>query len=543
MTDGGRQLQRLQCLRRLRVVHRPLELPDVDPGHRCDPVGAERLLDDNRPTRDHDQPGVDRERRRERRRLDAPAWSSGTSGRDVNTGAWGGSTLAQGQQWFNTGLEGSANINSQIYGIQIVCTQNNWSLGGCALARHRRGSRSPGSNSQGTENSAPYRHRDKARCGRAGRTCGIRQAMPSQSRCTASDVSGICSSGADVGSNGELNGPVGAAGRLGLAAVPQPGELVVQRRHPIAGADRRILPNRSQRDQRRRGWSTPRRRPCPVDNDPVGVSFRTPNDANPSVWVNHAVTVDATPTRRPFRRRGDELQHDDASAKSYPASGADGQRGRRPHRVLHRVEQRRRSARPAEHRDGTRCRSTSTRRRRPLTFAAAEPGRSDRRWSSTRATTNRASRAARSRWPRPARSDWTSLPTELRRLASPRRTSMTPACSGAYAFRATACDNVGNCASTTEQLALPLRAASDSAGQPDEDRQPAATPDRPRTGPRRVALGHGSPRTTSSCASSAEDISRRSRSSSTSSNARPSASTPPGTAGGCGGSAVRRAYT
>ena len=36
-----------------------------------------------------------------------------------------------------------------------------------------------------------------------------------------------------------------------------------------------------------------------VDNDPVGVSFRTPNDANPSVWVNHAVTVDATPSAGP----------------------------------------------------------------------------------------------------------------------------------------------------------------------------------------------------------------------------------------------------
>jgi hypothetical protein len=51
--------------------------------------------------------------------------------KDVNTGAYGGSTLAQGQQWFNTSLEGSANINSQVYGIRMVCTQNNWSFGGC----------------------------------------------------------------------------------------------------------------------------------------------------------------------------------------------------------------------------------------------------------------------------------------------------------------------------------------------------------------------------------------------------------------------------
>ncbi len=38
-------------------------------------------------------------------------------------GAWHGSTLARGQQWFNTGLEGSPDINSQIYGFQISCTQ------------------------------------------------------------------------------------------------------------------------------------------------------------------------------------------------------------------------------------------------------------------------------------------------------------------------------------------------------------------------------------------------------------------------------------
>ena len=36
-----------------------------------------------------------------------------------------------------------------------------------------------------------------------------------------------------------------------------------------------------------------------VDNDPVSVSLSTPNDPNPTVWVNHAVTVDATP--RPAR--------------------------------------------------------------------------------------------------------------------------------------------------------------------------------------------------------------------------------------------------
>ena len=110
-------------------------------------------------------------------------------------------------------------------------------------------------------------------------------------------------------------------GTLGLAAVPQPGELVVQRRHPLAGADGRKLPDQSQRDQRGRSGRLRAPKTVSVDNDPVGVSFRTPNDANPSVWVNHAVTVDATPTRRPLRGRWDELQRRTAQRQVYPASG------------------------------------------------------------------------------------------------------------------------------------------------------------------------------------------------------------------------------
>jgi hypothetical protein len=41
---------------------------------------------------------------------------------DNGTGQYGGSTLGSGQHWFNTSLEGTANINSSIYGMQMVCT-------------------------------------------------------------------------------------------------------------------------------------------------------------------------------------------------------------------------------------------------------------------------------------------------------------------------------------------------------------------------------------------------------------------------------------
>ena len=45
-----------------------------------------------------------------------------------------------------------------------------------------------------------------------------------------------------------------------------------------------------------------------VDNDPVSVSLSTPDDPNPTVWVNHAVTVDATPEYRPVRSWRLDLQ-------------------------------------------------------------------------------------------------------------------------------------------------------------------------------------------------------------------------------------------
>ena len=58
-----------------------------------------------------------------------------------------------------------------------------------------------------------------------------------------------------------------------------------------------------------------------VDNDPVSVSLSTPNDANPSVWVNHAVTVDATPSTGPSGVGGMSCGVNGAAAQSYPAAG------------------------------------------------------------------------------------------------------------------------------------------------------------------------------------------------------------------------------
>ena len=254
--------------------------------------------------------------------VNAGGWTTGVVVGDfwqnVTTGAWGGSTLAQGQNWFNTGLEGSPNINSQIYGIQIVCTRTpNVPWGYCFDSTPPWFTVS-GITLEGTENTAP----SVTGQGTLWATGSYVWNPPGDDfpvTLYSSDVSGICSSWVALPS-GTSERPFGAAGRLGLAAVSEPGELVVQRRHAVAGAYRRKF----QIDlsaTNAAGMVDTATESVSVDNDPVGVSFRTPNDPNPSVWVNHAVTVDATPSAGPSGVGGMNCSIDDASAKSYPASG------------------------------------------------------------------------------------------------------------------------------------------------------------------------------------------------------------------------------
>jgi hypothetical protein len=58
-----------------------------------------------------------------------------------------------------------------------------------------------------------------------------------------------------------------------------------------------------------------------VDNDPVNVSLATPDDPNPSVWVNHVVTVDAKASAGPSGIGGMNCSVDHGKAATYPAGG------------------------------------------------------------------------------------------------------------------------------------------------------------------------------------------------------------------------------
>ena len=69
------------------------------------------------------------------------------------------------------------------------------------------------------------------------------------------------------------------------------------------------------------GVSTPLSQTVHVDNDPVTVSLATPNDANPTVWVNHAVQVAADATAGPSGIANTSCSIDEAPGFAYPNGG------------------------------------------------------------------------------------------------------------------------------------------------------------------------------------------------------------------------------
>ena len=198
----------------------------------------------------------------------------------------------------------------------------------------------------------------------------------------------------------------------------------------------------------------------PVDNDPVGVSFRTPNDANPSIWVNHAVTVDATPTAGPSGVGGMNCSADGGTARSYTPSGVtvngDGVRTVSCTAWNNAVDPQ------GQPNTGTASMSVHIDEAPPtITFAPQNPA--DPTGVVVNTSDSESGVASGSIEMAPAGTqNWTSLASGF---AGPHLLAHfdDAGLHGAYDFQATACDNVGNCATSTERLALPLRLASDSA--------------------------------------------------------------------------------
>ena len=196
-----------------------------------------------------------------------------------------------------------------------------------------------------------------------------------------------------------------------------------------------------------------------VDNDPVSVVLGDPNDPNPAVWVNHAVTVTAGVTAGPSGAGGLVCSVDGAANNAYPAGGApiDGN-------GVHTIKCTgwNRAIDPQDAPQSAASSQAVHIDEVPPALAFAPQNPSDPTQVVANTSDSESGVAAGSIQIAPAgTSSWTTLPTSLAAghlIARFDDTSLR----GAYVLRATSCDNAGNCAVTNEQLTLPLRLATQS---------------------------------------------------------------------------------
>jgi hypothetical protein len=194
-----------------------------------------------------------------------------------------------------------------------------------------------------------------------------------------------------------------------------------------------------------------------VDNDPVGVSLSTPNDPNPTVWVNHAVTIDATPSTGPSGLGGLNCNVNAAATQSYPAAGltinGDGVKTVSCTVWNNAVDPQ------GNHNSSTNSVSVHIDEAPPV--VSMEPMNPNDPTALVADTSDSESGVASgSIEMAPAGTgSWTSLPTTFtgaQVLAHFNDASLN----GSYSFKITSCDNVGNCASTTRTMTLPARVAA-----------------------------------------------------------------------------------
>jgi hypothetical protein len=191
-----------------------------------------------------------------------------------------------------------------------------------------------------------------------------------------------------------------------------------------------------------------------VDNDPVNVSLSTPNDPNPTVWVNHAVRVDATPSTGPSGLGGMSCTVNGAAAQTYSAAGltvvGDGVKTVACTAWNNAVDPQ------GNHNSSTNAVSVHIDEAPPV--VSLEPMNPNDPTALVADTSDSESGVASgSIEMAPAGTEsWTSLPTTFtgaQVLAHFNDAGLN----GSYSFKVTSCDNVGNCASTTRTMTLPAR--------------------------------------------------------------------------------------
>jgi hypothetical protein len=196
-----------------------------------------------------------------------------------------------------------------------------------------------------------------------------------------------------------------------------------------------------------------------VDNDPVEVSLATPNDLNPTVWVNHAVNVTSVATAGPSGLSGTNCSIDGASSFN-DAGGSFTVDGDGVHTVSCTAADN--AVDPQGQNDTGTTNETIRIDEQPpsVSFEPVNPAdptqvvldAPDPESGLAGGSITIQGPHAKAATPLATSSDGSHLYANLDDQGR----------NGTYTIVADACDNVGNCASTSEQLHLPLRLSSAS---------------------------------------------------------------------------------
>ena len=305
---------------------------------------------------------------------------------------------------------------------------------------------------------------------------------------TGADSSGVCSLSLQVGTSAPIADPSLPPPNNSSWQECQPASwtAAVDTRDYVSGAGQ--LPVALQATNAAGLPNAPMSETLNVDNDPVSVSLSTPDDPNPTVWVNHAVTVDATPSTGPSGLGGMNCSVNGAAAQTYPAAGltvdGDGVKTVTCTAWNNAVDPQ------GNHNSGTSSVSVHIDEAPPV--VSLEPVNPNDPTALVADTSDSESGVAGgSIEMAPAGTgSWTSLPTTF--TGSQLLAHFNDAgLDGSYSFKVTSCDNVGNCASTTRTVMLPARVSRDLRRQRGDDahgalqrgagQEPSRPPSRVRT--------------------------------------------------------------
>ena len=274
---------------------------------------------------------------------------------------------------------------------------------------------------------------------------------------TGADSSGVCSLGLQVGTSAPIADP----------SLPPPNDsswqecqptnwtAAVDTRDYISGAGQ--LPVALEATNAAGLSNAPVSETLNVDNDPVTVSVSTPGNPNPTVWVNHAVTVDAASSTGPSGLGGMNCSVNGAASQTYPAAGltvdGDGVKTVTCTAWNNAVDPQ------GNHNSGTNAVSVHIDEAPPV--VSLEPVNPNDPTALVADTSDSESGVAGgSVEMAPAGTgSWASLPatfTGNQLLAHFNDAGLD----GWYSFKVTSCDNVGNCASTIRTVMLPARATA-----------------------------------------------------------------------------------